>query len=171
MTKPAIHAVSSWEQLSLAVPELTGSATGGADGEGEQWPLFLVEASYPQKKFGQQLAEAVGAVKVTQLGDVLLKPLFEKSSIQKYITSGMCCCGRKALILARCKKCVQDHIIIIIILIIIMKDEVQSDGSGSDAPAVGAVSVPAGVVHACVRLVGLPLLQRARGALARYGFL
>ena len=66
MTKPAIHAVSSWEQLSLAVPELTDSATGGADGDGEQCPLFLVEASYPQKKFGQQLAEAVGAVKVTQ---------------------------------------------------------------------------------------------------------
>ena len=31
MSRPAIHAVSSWEQLSLAVLELTSSAAGEAE--------------------------------------------------------------------------------------------------------------------------------------------
>ena len=75
---------------------------------------------------------------MTQLGDVLLKPLFEKAQ-KTVITSGMCSCGRKALILARCKKCVQDDII--------NSEEVKSDGSGEDVPAVGAVSAPTGVVN------------------------
>ena len=85
--------------------------------------------------------------------------LLEKSSQKPFITSGMCGCGRKALILSRCKKCVQDDII--------NSEEVHSDGSGADVPAIGAVTVPTGVVNGCIRLVSLPLLQRARGAVAQ----
>ena len=74
--------------------------------------------------------------RVEQAGDGLLPALFTRLPLRfGRHASGLCACGRRALVLARCPRCCRDELAII-------ADDVarDADDSGADAPGTAVVA-------------------------------
>lgn len=106
MVAPCItKALSDVRRLGEAVPELFESAPSG-----ERLPLFDLKSGHPDVTFERGLVDRLGAVALTNVGEAFVDALLDKSrtDIEPTVT-GSCACGRAALILSRCSRCVADE--------------------------------------------------------------
>jgi len=102
--RPATFKVSSWPQLEAALPSLRDAALGYEP----RPPQLIVRTEHSQLSFEKDLAAALEVARVDMIGDVITPALLGRLPGKLERSTGRCACGRKALILARCRQCTLD---------------------------------------------------------------
>ena len=105
--RPATLKVSSWAQLETALPNLRDPAVGHEP----RPPQVIIRTEHAQLRFERDLAAALDVPRVDLVGDALTPALIERKAQKLEHSTGRCACGRKALILARCRQCAQDAVV------------------------------------------------------------
>ena len=74
-------------------------------------PQVIVRTEHSQLRFEKDLAAALEIARIDLIGDVLTPALLERLPRRLAKSTGRCACGRKALVLARCRQCAQDAVL------------------------------------------------------------
>ena len=99
--RPATLKVSSWPLVEAAIPGLVQDALAG-----EPRPLrIILKSKHAHINFEDELARNMRIQRFEAMGDIVTAALLTRPMGRPDITTGLCPCGNKAILLALCPKC------------------------------------------------------------------